>query len=326
MIYFYDDKSNFICYGSKTIIVLFHHSIPHKESSAMIKGVYTANVTPFTKDDTIDEAALQKLIERQISAGVSGIVPVGTTGESATLAYEEHFRVIALTAQIVRGRVQVIAGVGSNSTAETCANIKHAQKLGADAALVITPYYNRPTQAGLFQHFTRIAESSDLPIILYNVPKRTGVNLEPQTVSQLSQHENIIGIKEASGQLISQVDEIIHLCSSDFVVLSGDDASNFLVYALGGKGCISVTSNVLPKQVVALWHAHATGNISFAQELNYNLHDLNRILFCETNPIPVKAALGHMNLMREDCRLPLSTISEEHRNELLITLGHYGLV
>ena len=291
-----------------------------------IYGVNTAIVTPFTKDDTIDEAALQQLIERQISAGVAGIVPVGTTGESATLTYKEHYRIIELTVQIVRGRAKVIAGVGSNSTAETCANIRRAQELGADAALVITPYYNRPTQEGLCQHFIRVADSSDLPIILYNVPTRTGVNLEPQTIYRLSQHKNIIGIKEASGQLISQVCEIIHLCDPEFIVLSGDDASNFLIYALGGKGCVSVTSNVTPDRVVALWKAYSEGNFPIAEKLNLDLYPLNRVLFCETNPAPVKAVLGHMGHMHERCRLPLSMISQFNRSKILSVIGAYDLI
>lgn len=291
----------------------------------MFTGIYTAIVTLFTKNDSLDEDAFRRLIERQIAAGVSGIVPVGTTGESATLTYAEHYRIIELTVQIVRHRVKVIAGVGSNSTAETCINIKRAEDLGAEGALVIAPYYNRPTQEGLYQHYMRVADASKLPIVLYNVPSRTGVNIDPHTVLRLSAHPNIVAIKEASGQLINQVSEIIRLCSQDFVVLSGDDASNFPLYALGGKGCISVTSNILPEKVVALWHAYHTGDIATARTLHYELSALNRILFCETNPIPVKFALSHMDLAQEECRLPLSKISAENRSHIIDVLRAYHL-
>ena len=281
----------------------------------MFEGIFTAVVTPF-KDGKIDENALTRLIERQISAGISGIVPVGTTGESATLTYEEHYRVIEIAVSVVNGRIPVIAGVGSNSTAETCCNMQVAKRLGANGALVITPYYNKPPQEGLYQHYAIVAQSADLPVILYNVLGRTGVNIEPVTIARLATEcPSIVGIKEANGDM-KRVSEIIRSCSDDFVILSGDDSSNLPIYALGGRGAISVASNVAPDHVVRLWHAWRDGDIAQAQKIHYDLWPLNQILFVETNPIPVKAALAMMGLTRGDCRLPLSQIGAENRKKI----------
>ncbi len=291
----------------------------------MFEGIFTAIVTPF-KDGKIEETVFATLIERQISAGISGIVPVGTTGESATLTYEEHYRVIEIAISIVNGRVPVIAGVGSNSTAETCRNMQVAKRLGANGVLVITPYYNKPPQEGLYQHYMNVAQSADLPVILYNVFGRTGINIEPVTVARLAATcSNIVGIKEANGDM-KRVNEIVRLCSDDFTVLSGDDSSNLPIYALGGKGAISVTSNVVPDRVVRLWHAWNDGDILKARKEHYDLWSLNQILFVETNPIPVKAALALMGLTQEDCRLPLSQIGTDNRQKIVTVLRSMNLL
>lgn len=289
----------------------------------MFKGSITAIVTPF-KNDGVDETAFRKLIDFQIASGSDGIVPCGTTGESATLTYEEHNRVVELAVETAAKRVPVIAGTGSNSTAETLLLTKHAEKAGADAALLITPYYNKPTQQGLYEHYKKIAEETSLPIILYNVPSRTGVNLLPETCARLSQLKNIVGIKEAAGNL-QQASDVIEYSKKGFIVLSGDDFTTLPLMAIGGHGVISVTSNVAPKDVsdmVRFWRA---GKHDEARRLHYKLQPLNRAMFIETNPLPVKTALALMGMIDEEFRLPLAAMDASNRAKLSGALTAYGL-
>lgn len=273
----------------------------------MFRGAIVATVTPIRKGK-VDFPTLRKLIDRQILSGTDGIVPCGTTGESATLSYEEHKRVIEETVKAVKRRVPVIAGTGSNNTEEAVMLTKHARKVGADGALVITPYYNKPTQEGLYQHFKEVAESAGLPVILYNVPSRTGVNLLPETVARLARLKNIVGIKEASGDL-NQVCEIIRKTPRSFTILSGDDFLFFPMLCVGGRGVISVTSNVAPDGMAAIYDAFVEGDLEKARKEHYRLMPLFKSMFIETNPIPAKTALGIMGLIKPELRLPLTPIS-----------------
>ncbi len=290
----------------------------------MFKGAIVAIVTPF-KDNRVDEEALKRLIEFQIENGTDAIVPCGTTGESATLSYEEHERVIDITIEAVGGRVPVIAGTGSNSTEEALKLTKYAEKAKADAALLITPYYNRPTQEGLYLHFKRIAESVSIPLILYNVPSRTGVNMLPETVARLSELKNVVGIKEASGSL-QQASQIIHLCGDKITLLSGDDFIVLPILSIGGQGVISVVSNVAPKDMAELYDSFVSGDLERARRLHYKLLPLTKGLFLETNPIPVKTALALMGMISNELRLPLSPMSESNLNKLKNILKEYGLI
>ncbi len=289
----------------------------------MFKGALTALVTPF-RDGEIDEEALRSLIERQIEGGVQGLVPCGTTGESATLTHDEHNRVIDITIEAAAGRLPVIAGTGSNSTAETIRLTRHAEKAGAQAALLITPYYNKPSQAGLFAHFRSVAEAVDLPLILYNVPGRTGLNMLPETVARLSEFDNIVGIKEATGDL-SQVSRVIELAMDGFNVISGDDFTTLPLLSIGGSGVISVTSNIVPSDVSSMIKAFFSGDTDGARALHYRLSPLNRAMFLETNPVPVKTALAMLGQLKEEFRLPLVRLSGENRDKLRHALKNYGL-
>lgn len=290
-----------------------------------IAGAMVAIVTPF-KDGKVDEEALRNLIEWQIASGTHCIVPCGTTGESATLSYEEHERVVELTVEVVNGRVPVIAGTGSNSTEETIMLTKHAKKAGADAALVITPYYNKPTQEGLYQHFKKVADECKFPLVLYNVPGRTSVNMLPATVARCAENKYIIGIKEATGNL-SQVSEVIRLCPKNFIVLSGDDFTAFPTMALGGKGVISVASNVMPKEMAALMNNCLAGETEKARQLHFKLFPLFDSMFIETNPAPAKEALYQMGkIPSAEMRLPLVTMSEANKAKLASVLTNYGLL
>ncbi len=289
----------------------------------MFIGAFTALVTPF-KNGGVDEEAFKAFIEYQINNGADGIVPCGTTGESATLTYEEHNRVIELAIETAAGRVPVIAGTGSNSTSETVMLTKHAEKAGADGALLITPYYNKPTQQGLYEHYRSVAEEVSIPLILYNVPGRTGVNMRPETVARLSEFKNIVGIKEASADL-NQISNIIEYCEDEFVVLSGDDFTTLPLLSIGGKGVISVTANVLPGRVSGLCRTFLDGKVAEAKKIHYELQPLNRAMFLETNPIPVKTALSLMGLMDEEFRLPLVKMNDENRKKLKDTLESYGI-
>jgi 4-hydroxy-tetrahydrodipicolinate synthase len=290
----------------------------------MFHGAIVATVTPF-RNGNLDKNALKKLVAFQIDSGTDGIVPCGTTGESATLSFEEHERVIDIVLESVDGRVPVIAGTGSNNTKEAVALTRYAKKAGVSGALVITPYYNKPTQDGLFRHFRTVAESADIPIILYNVPGRTGVNMAAQTVARLAEIPNIVGVKEASGNL-TQVCDIIRMTPKKFCVLSGDDALFFPMMALGAKGVISVTSNVAPRLMAELYDTYVIGEISRARDIHYHLWPLFHALFLETNPIPAKTALAMMKKIREEFRLPLCPMADANRKVLARTLSDMKLV
>jgi dihydrodipicolinate synthase len=290
----------------------------------MFGGAIVAIVTPF-KNGKVDEETLRELIEFQIANGTDGIVPCGTTGESSTLSHEEHDRVIELTIDAVKKRVPVIAGTGSNSTDEALRLTRHAYEAGADGALMVCPYCNRPSQEGLYQHYKIIAESVPIPIIPYNIPGRTGVNLLPETVARLSKISNIVGIKEASGSL-KQMHDIIDLCGDTFSVLSGDDFFTLPLLMLGGKGVISVISNVAPADMVAMIHAFESGDIKRARQLHYKMVPLIDALFIETNPVPVKAALAMMGKISFDVKLPLYKMSDSNYAKLKSAMKNYGLI
>ncbi len=292
--------------------------------STRFKGAMVAIVTPF-RNDKVDEKALKELIEFQINNGTDVIVPCGTTGESATLSHSEHERVLEITIEAVGGRIPVLAGTGSNSTEEALKLTRHARKVGADGALLITPYYNKPTQEGLFQHFQKIAVEVDIPIILYNVPGRTSVNMAPETVARLAELKNIVGIKEATGSL-QQVSETIHLCPNDFAVISGDDFTTLPLLAVGGKGVISVTANIAPAEVSGLVDAFEAGNYPRARELHFKLWPLNNAMFLETNPIPVKIALSLMKKIAPELRLPLAPMSETNLKKLKQVLKEHKII
>jgi len=291
----------------------------------MIHGSLVAIVTPF-KSGKIDEDALIELIEFQIENGTHGIVPCGTTGESPTLSHEEHEYVIELTVKTVNKRVPVIAGTGSNSTKEAIRLTRFAKEIGADGALVVVPYYNKPTQEGLYQHFKQIASQVDIPIILYNIPGRSVVNMAPETVARLAgDYKNIVGVKEATGS-VAQASKVIQLCGPDFIVLSGEDALNFPLLAIGARGFITVTANIAPKDVSDLYNHFSNGDFEKARKLHYKLQPLNEALFIETNPIPIKAALSIMDKIKYEYRLPLTEMTDSHFEELKEALSDYGLV
>ena len=275
----------------------------------MITGSIPAIVTPF-RDGKVDETAFESLIERQIKAGTHAIVPCGTTGESATLSHSEHERVVELCVEVVAGRIPVIAGAGSNSTKEAISLVSHAKRIGAHAALTVCPYYNRPDQSGLVAHFTAIADAVELPLILYNVPGRTVVDLSPETLGQLSQHPNIMGIKDASAAL-DRVAWQRDICDDAFVFLSGDDPTAVGFNALGGQGCISVSANIAPEKCVEMQNAMAEGDYSKARKLNDSLQKLHRALFLEPSPAPTKFALAELGLCEPDVRMPIQQIQSE---------------
>ena len=290
-----------------------------------IEGLYTAIVTPFTKSNALDEDGLRANIRHQTENNVAGIVPVGTTGESATLTEKEHKKVIDIAVDEANGRIQVLAGTGSNSTAEAIEYTKYAKDAGADAALMITPYYNKPTQEGVYQHYKKVAEEVDIPIIVYTVPSRTVVNIEPDTMKRLSAIKNIIGVKDASGSL-DQITKEIMLCGKDFVVLSGEDALNYPIMCLGGKGAISVVSNVAPKEMGELINAALKGDHKKAKEMHYKLFNLSKVLFVETSPSPVKAAMNMMGLAAGNPRLPLVPVKKENEEKVRKELEELGLI
>ncbi|MBN1882299.1 MAG: 4-hydroxy-tetrahydrodipicolinate synthase [Deltaproteobacteria bacterium] len=290
----------------------------------MFSGALTAIVTPFKKRE-VDFDSLADLVEFQIDQGISGLVPCGTTGESATLSHEEHHRVVEFVVKQAKGRVPVVAGAGSNSTAEAIALTIHAKEVGADAALVITPYYNKPTQEGLYLHFTTVAKEVNIPIIMYNVPGRTGVNMLPPTVARLSKVKNIVGIKEATGDL-RQVSDVIEQAEKDFIVLSGDDFTVLPLIAIGGTGVISVVSNVTPRDMEEMVRRAAAGDWEEARRLHYKIMPVARAMFIETNPVPAKAALGLMGKIDPDVRLPQAPLSDASMETLKKVLKEYGLL
>ena len=290
----------------------------------MFSGAFTAVVTPF-KDGLVDEAGLRRLIRFGVDAGISGFVPCGTTGESPTLSHEEHNRVVEITVKELAGQVKVIAGAGSNSTEEAINLTRHAKKVGADAVLLVSPYYNKPTQEGLYRHFKSIAEAVDIPIVLYNIQGRTAVNIENSTVEKLSKIPNIVGVKEASGSIL-QMSEVIRLCGPGFDVLSGDDQMTFPLMALGGMGVISVVTNIIPDKMSALVKHMLNGEIDQARSLHFEIYELCQAVFIETNPIPVKMALGLMGKITPEFRLPLCEPSAANLEKLKSVLEKYGLV
>jgi len=291
----------------------------------MFTGTGTALVTPFRTDGSLDETALRSLVKRQLDAGINFLVPCGTTGESPTLAHTEHLRVVELTLEIAKGKVPVLAGAGGYNTAEVISLAKELQHLGADGILSVTPYYNKPTQEGLFQHFKAIASAVNLPIILYSVQGRTGVNIEPSTVLRLSQIQNIIGIKEASGN-ISQMGAILNLVPKDFLVLSGDDSLTLPLISLGGRGLISVASNEIPAEMTRLVQSALSGDFAEARRLHFQYLSLMDINFVESNPIPVKAALAEMGLLQPVWRLPLVSPKPENLTRIRAVLEYLNLI
>jgi 4-hydroxy-tetrahydrodipicolinate synthase len=291
----------------------------------MFTGTGTALVTPFCGDGSLDEATLRSLVKRQIDAGIDFLVPCGTTGESPTLTHEEHLRVVEITVEAAKGKVPVLAGAGGYNTAEVIALGRELAGLGVDGILSVTPYYNKPTQEGLFQHYRAIAEGVSLPIILYSVQGRTGVNIEPATVRRLAEIENIVGIKEASGN-VSQMAAILNAVPDDFIVLSGDDAITLPVISLGGRGVISVVSNEVPAEMSQLTRLALQGDFPGARAIHRRFHPLMEINFVESNPIPVKAAMAETGLLKPVWRLPLVPPKAENQARVRAVLESLGLV
>ena len=290
----------------------------------MFSGSLVAIVTPF-KGGKVDERALGDLIEWQIRSGTNGIIPCGTTGESATLTHAEHDRVVAFTVEVAKKRVPVVAGTGSNSTEEAITLTKHAKQAGADGALLITPYYNKPTQEGLYRHYKAVSEAVDLPLVLYNIPSRTGVNMASSTVARLMTCPTVVAIKEGSGS-VQQASEIIQLCGDRITVLAGDDALTLPIMAVGGKGVVTVTANLMPTEMADMVSAFSAGRLAEARALHYKLYPLFTALFYETNPIPVKEALQMMGKIDGELRLPLCPMGSENRDKLARVMKEAGLV
>jgi 4-hydroxy-tetrahydrodipicolinate synthase len=291
----------------------------------MFTGCGTAMVTPFRLDGTLDEAALVRLVNRQIEAGIDFLVPCGTTGESPTLSHEEHLRVVELTVDVAKGKVPVLAGAGGYNTAEVIALARELASIGVDGILSVTPYYNKPTQEGLYQHYRAIASAITLPIILYSVGGRTGVNIDPPTVKRLAEIDNIIGIKEASGSM-SQMAAILNTVPEDFLVLSGDDAIALPLIALGGRGVISVVSNEIPAEMTHLITLCLKGDFTAAREIQRRYQALMEVNFVESNPIPVKTAMAEMGLLEPVWRLPLVPPKAENQERIRNVLASLGLV
>lgn len=290
-----------------------------------LKGIYTALVTPF-RNGNLDEKAFKNLIEFQIKGGINGVVPCGTTGEAPTLSYEEHERVIELAVKYANGKIPVIAGTGSNSTDEAIELTGKAKKLGADFCLLTTPYYNKPTQEGLYQHFAAIADAVNIPLILYNIPGRTGINMTPETILRLSKIRNIVGIKEAAGSL-TQVSDIYRLTKGRFTILSGDDNLFLPMMSVGAVGVISVLSNIMPKEMQSLYRAFLVENdIRKATKIHTRLMPLFQGIFVETNPIPIKEAMACMGMIAKEFRLPLCPLSEKNSAFIKGLLIEYGLI
>lgn len=285
----------------------------------------TAMVTPFDKEGKVDEEGLRENVRFQIKRGIRGLVPVGTTGECATLSYEEHNRVVEVVVDAAKGKVPVLAGTGSNSTWEAIMLTKHAKEVGADGALLVVPYYNKPTQAGLYQHYKRIAEEVDLPQVIYNIPSRTSLNMLPETMAKLAKVKNIVGVKEASGNL-KQITRIIELAGKEFSVISGDDSLTLEIMKLGGVGIISVTSNLVPDKIAKMVDSFRSGDVETAERINDELAPLIKALFIETNPGPVKMAMNWMGMAAGGLRLPLVELEPENQEKLRKVLVDMGLV
>jgi 4-hydroxy-tetrahydrodipicolinate synthase len=290
----------------------------------MFQGTFTALVTPL-RDGALDERALHDLVELQIAAGVDGLVPCGSTGEAATLSHAEHRRVVEVVVAAARGRVQVLAGTGSNSTAEAVELTRHAKEAGADGALLISPYYNKPTQAGILAHYAEVARQTAFPLVVYNIPGRTASNVLPDTLARLAELEQVVGVKEACGNL-DQMAHVIAAVPDDFAVLSGDDSLTLPLLAIGGAGVISTTSNLVPAEMVELVRAFRAGDVERARALHYRLLPLFDALFTETNPIPIKAALALRGVLLEELRLPLTRLSPPNRERLQVAMKELGLL
>jgi 4-hydroxy-tetrahydrodipicolinate synthase len=292
----------------------------------MFEGAYTAMVTPFDKKDRVDEDGLRENVKFQIKNGINGLVPVGSTGECSTLSYEEHNRVIEIVVDAAKGKVPVLAGTGSNSTWEAIMLTKHAKEVGADGALLVVPYYNKPTQAGLYAHFKKLAEEVDIPQVIYNIPSRTVVNMLPETMAKLAKLKNIVGVKEASGD-IKQVAKIIELTrGEDFSVISGNDSDTLAIMKLGGVGVISVASNIVPDKVVKIVESFRSGDVKTAEKIDRELSPLYKALFIETNPGPVKMAMNWMGMAAGGPRLPLVELEPENQEKLRKVLVDMKLV
>jgi 4-hydroxy-tetrahydrodipicolinate synthase len=284
----------------------------------MFEGIHTALITPF-RSGQVDEEALRAHVERQIEAGVNGLIPCGSTGESATLSHLEHRRVVEIVVEAARGRVAVIAGTGSNSTREAIELTLHAKEAGADGALLLSPYYNKPTQEGIYAHYAAIADATRFPLVLYNIPGRTASNIAPEIIARLARLEHVVGVKEASGSL-DQMAHVIAKCPADFAVLSGDDGLTLPLLAIGGKGVISTTSNVAPRQMGEIVRRFLDGDVAGAQAVHYAMLPLFDVLFCETNPIPVKAAAAALGWCDPEIRLPLTRITDANLERLKLVL------
>jgi 4-hydroxy-tetrahydrodipicolinate synthase len=295
-----------------------------KEEGAMLKGLYVALVTPFGEDGSLNEGKLRELVRFHVDAGTDGLVPCATTSENPTYTWQEHFRIIEIVVEEAAGRLKVVAGCGTNSTSKSIENVAKARDLGADGAMVVTPYYNKPTQEGLYTHFMKLADEGRLPLMLYNVPGRTGTNMKPATVARLSKHDLIIAVKEASGS-VEQMSEIIMLCDGNLDLLSGDDSLTFPILAIGGTGVVSVVGNIVPKDVLAMLSAFDSGDIAEARRIHYQLLPLCQAMFIETNPMPVKESMNMLGMGVGNVRLPLVRMLPENLDKLAGALADYGL-
>ena len=293
--------------------------------SAKFQGSFVALVTPF-RNGNVDEPKLRELIEFHVTHGTDGIIPCGTTGESPTLSHDEHKRVVEVVLEAARGRIKVVPGTGSYSTAEAVELTRHAERAGAAGALVVNPYYNRPTQEGLYRHFRAVAEAVAIPILVYNIQSRTAVNVETATLERLVRDvKNVAGVKEASGSL-DQMSQVIAACGPDFSVLSGDDNITLPLLAIGGHGVVSVIANILPRETAEMVHAALDGDWKRAGDLHYRLFPLARAAFLETNPIPIKEAMGMAGMIEPEFRLPMCRMSDANRERLRAVLTQYALV
>ena len=293
--------------------------------SQTFQGSFVAMVTPF-RNGKVDEAKLRELVEFHITHGTDGLIPCGTTGESPTLSHDEHHRVVELVIEAARGRIRVVAGTGSYSTSDAIEMTKHAERVGAAGALVVNPYYNKPTQEGLYRHFRAVAESVAIPILVYNIQGRTAINVETDTMARLARDvKNIVGVKEASGSL-DQMSQVIAACGPDFSVLSGDDNITLPLLAIGGSGVVSVIANIVPRETADLVHAALDGDWKRARDLHYRLFPLARAAFLETNPIPIKEAMAMAGMLEPEFRLPMCRMSDANREKLRAILKPYGLI
>ncbi|MBI2159814.1 MAG: 4-hydroxy-tetrahydrodipicolinate synthase [Candidatus Rokubacteria bacterium] len=293
--------------------------------SAKFQGSFVAMVTPF-KNGQVDETKVRELVEFHVAHGTDGLIPCGTTGESPTLSHDEHKRVVEVVIDAARGRIRVVAGTGSNSTAEAIDLTTHAEKAGAAGALVVNPYYNKPTQDGLYRHFRAVAESVTIPILVYNIQSRTAVNVETATLERLVRDvKNVAGVKEASGSL-DQMSQVIAACGPDFSVLSGDDNITLPLLAIGGHGVVSVIANILPRETAEMVHAALDGDWKRARELHYRLFPMARAAFLETNPIPIKEAMAMAGMLEPEFRLPMCRMGDANRERLRAVLAQYALV